>query len=101
MSEQQPSPQVFVNAPGDNGASLAMAAHTVSITNAAEMRLHREECNKRDERNENMFKEIRSAYETVVKDLNGLKVKLAFIVGGIMAVSKLFDLGLSIFKHNQ
>jgi hypothetical protein len=44
MGEQPQNPPPLSAVEG-----IAMAAHTVSITNATEMRLQREECNRRDE----------------------------------------------------
>jgi hypothetical protein len=108
------SPQVFVNNPVPSEA-LAMAAHTLAVTTATEMRLHREDCSKRDEANRQMFTEIRQTNVEIAKDLKemgeetnkkhveniqrladqdvrnerafgDLKIKMAMIVGGFMAL---------------
>lgn len=40
-------------------SQIAMIAHTSSVSNSAELRVHREECTATRLRNENMFNEIR------------------------------------------
>jgi hypothetical protein len=69
---EQPQQQIMAPPPLSAVEGIAMAAHTVAITNATEMRLHREECNRRDERNEGMFKEIREANTKIAENLTKL-----------------------------
>lgn len=86
--------QVNINAPPADAYGLAMAANTTAIVVATEMRLHREECNKRDERNEKIYTEIKNSigsmdtkldtkYTEQQKELNKINVRVAIIVAGI------------------
>lgn len=106
MTDQTvPAPQVIVTpstpllpstTPAD---ALVMAAYTLATTTATEMRLHREDCKARDERSQQVLSEIKTAYNSITADLNSLKLKLAFIVGGIVVIGKAVDVAASFLKH--
>lgn len=96
-----------------NAYQMAIASHTVSITNATEMRLHREECKGRDERTEKKFDEIfdtmkdmdrkmdrqtttlsekiDNKYEELTLENKQANKTLYMIVGGLILASSLFS----------
>lgn len=96
-----------------NISQVAMMAHTASVANQAELRVHREECSATRLRNETVFAEIRQnmrsldnkmdvsanemaskmdqKHEELKKDVNASNKWLYMIVGGITLAGALFQ----------
>lgn len=79
-----------VLSPADpNGVyQIALAAHTVSITNATEMRLHREECKGRDERSARKFDDISETMRDMDEKLDRQTSTLADKIDDIVNENK-------------
>lgn len=116
-----PVSQVTINPPASDSNALAMAAYTISITNSAEMKLHREDCARRDSENREMFREMRDNSTKIADNLQEITTenekkhieninrmneismssqidnnKLAVKIGWIMGVIMTINVGISI-----
>lgn len=58
-------------------SQIAMLAHTTSVANAAEMRVHRDECAATRLRNENAFIEIRETIHSLDGKMDASSEKMA------------------------
>lgn len=76
----------------------SMETHNMALTALNMITNHTKECDKRDDRNEKKYSEIKESMDKIGSDVDALKVKLAYICGGIILLSEAIKLAVELIK---